>query len=654
MGKSVSALYAIRLALCSTLLVLISSSHGFCLENLIPNPEFITPQDDPLNPHFWYHGSSEIEGIKKSEFSLRLSGNPPLRSLGIKGGEDRSGEWWCNLEGLEKGKDYLLAFKAYREDFKDGIFPEVEIFNNRLRLNNHLTYGGWQDFTLRFRAVSESTVLKFINNYHVQFYFSSIALFKEEGLQKPSPAASKKAGPVIRKDFFPLIAYGARKDDFHFLRGLGFNGVVIGINSDKTDDVLNSAEKEGLVIVANTGDDWVIRKLSRSETILGWYVEDEPEGKSVPVENILKKKDLIRENNSQHPAFMAMVRPEFVGYYREAADIILMDQYPVPDEPLVWLSKSMDYAKGLSNGKDIWAVIQIFGGQGWKDKGWDREPTYDEMKALSYLAIVHGARGLFFYTIKDGNYDLKKDQTHLRNVRRLMQELRSISPLFLSDTSGALEFSSMSSLYEYAPDGTKAVHLRMLKNGKRIYVIAVNVLDKNVSGTLSGMDSSIRYLDEFFSGKRYVVKDRNIVDEFKPYEVKLYISGKTYTKIKVIDGKTNNVKAGLYGEVAETLFDKTIGLSFRELSSEDRAFVILNNTPRDMKIHALNMKGPFDLIFVDSEDRVSDIYVSVPQCEGAHECKTYKASKPSKSAIELVEGATGKLNIKVGDSVEFY
>jgi uncharacterized membrane protein (UPF0127 family) len=392
---------------------------------------------------------------------------------------------------------------------------------------------------------------------------------------------------------------------------------------------------------------------NKSEALLGWYIEDEPESRSVPVEHITANLNLIRESGSSHPAFMAVVRPAFTGYYKEAADVFLMDQYPVPNEPLIWLSKSMEQAKALAGGKDIWAVIQMFGGQGWKGKGWDREPSYEEMRALSYLAIVHGAKGLFFYTLNDGNFNIRLNSAHAGNAKKLLQELKFLCPFYLAEAAGAVEFLP-DSLYEFAPDGTRPVHALMLKDGRQRIIIAVNALDKTVRGRLSGVTDGIDYLDEYFSGKRHVVKDRNILDEFRPYEAKLYIYGRTFKKMRVTANADGSPKAELYCEIAETKLEKVTGLMFRELPSEDRALFISTEKPETFGIHALNCKKAFDLIFIDKKGNITDLYREIQTCDTESSCLRYSSGALSQGAVELMQGSIDRLKLKKGDRVEFY
>jgi len=626
---------------------------SLCFGNLVPNPEFITFQEDVLSPQSWHHGETNIEGIRKSEFSIGPVGSPPLRALGIKGGDDRIAEWWCNIKGLENRENYRLSFKVYREDYKEGIFPEIEIFNKTIKLNNHLTYGRWQDFVFNIKAIDKSTILKFINNHPVQFYFSSPVLVKINEKLEVGTLSEEKTTTYKGKEIFPLITYGAKVENFAFIKDIGFNGVVVGINSRNIEEVIGGSRQESLLIVARAEDRQLVERLALYDRFLGWYVEDEPEGRSVPIEKILNRVDVIRETGSTHPTFMAMVRPEFVKHYRDAADIILMDQYPIPNEPIIWLSRSMDIAKEQSGGKKIWAVIQIFGGQGWKGKGWDREPTYDEMRALSYLAIVHGAKGLFFYTIQDSNYDLRRNDTHLDDVRRLIQELKFISPIFLFKTVKVLEFSA-DPLYEYAPDGSRPVHARMFQDNSNLFLVAVNVLDKPVKGRIIGIEGEIDYFDEYFSGKRHVIKNHNIVDAFNPYEAKLYIAGKDFLKIAIVDSLSGTTKANFYGEVTETHLEKTLGLMFRDLPYDDRAVFFKADENKIMRISTLNMKEPFDYLFLDEENRISDIYEKVPPCDKDSECRHFASRGISRGVIGVRGGIVDRFGIDIGDRVEVY
>jgi hypothetical protein len=91
-------------------------------------------------------------------------------------------------------------------------------------------------------------------------------------------------------------------------------------------------------------------------------------------------------------------------YYSPAADVVLEDLYPIPKQPLTWLSDSIDEVHLLlGRDKPVWAIVQAYN---WGDeplysnKARSRYPTLDEEWVLAYLAIVHRVRGIFFFSRK--------------------------------------------------------------------------------------------------------------------------------------------------------------------------------------------------------------------------------------------------------------
>ena len=62
-----------------------------------------------------------------------------------------------------------------------------------------------------------------------------------------------------------------------------------------------------------------------------------------------------------------MLRPQMVAEYRDAADVFMLDPYPVPNMPMTWLSDSLEEAARQVPRERLWAVIQAFGGDKWAE-----------------------------------------------------------------------------------------------------------------------------------------------------------------------------------------------------------------------------------------------------------------------------------------------
>jgi uncharacterized membrane protein (UPF0127 family) len=134
--------------------------------------------------------------------------------------------------------------------------------------------------------------------------------------------------------------------------------------------------------------------------------------------------------------------------------------------------------------------------------------------------------------------------------------------------------------------------------------------------------------------------------------VKLYIAGKDYREVRILDGVAGGVKGIFYAEVADSHFEKSLGLMFRDLSSEDRGLLLQGD--EEIGIHALNMKIPFDLIFFAGDNKVSTVYRHVMPCAERRDCRHYTSSLPSRMALEIKAGVADKLHIEKGDILEFH
>lgn len=64
--------------------------------------------------------------------------------------------------------------------------------------------------------------------------------------------------------------------------------------------------------------------------------------------------------------------------------------------------------------------------------GWKREPTFYEMKAMTYLAIASGAKGIFYYTFHGSQYFIKDSPEHWESLKTIVKELKTIYPLLVA------------------------------------------------------------------------------------------------------------------------------------------------------------------------------------------------------------------------------
>ena len=105
-------------------------------------------------------------------------------------------------------------------------------------------------------------------------------------------------------------------------------------------------------------------------------------------------------------------------------------------------------------------------------------------------------------------------------------------------------------------------------------------------------------------------------------------------------------------EIADTEEKQVRGLMFRKSIPENYGMLFIYG---DEDIRGFWMKNTLvhlDLIYLDADKQVVDMFINVPPCKSAP-CKTYISKKRAKYVLELRGNRAKELKIKVGDSIFF-
>lgn len=487
--------------------------------NLVPNPGFKLARKSDQVPAGWHRRSSLIPGIKQSQVFLTQIPGYPGTMLAISGGDDRAGQVWCDISNISPQTAYLLEVDVYRPQFINGVYPEVEIFGQRLLLNQNCVYGGVQHIFLHLNSgrCGGRTRLALINRHEQLFAFGSPSLVpvrKQAGLEKKSDRA-------VFLSFFPVGIFGASLESLREIREAGFNAVqTYDGRPENIRPMISAAEKYGLKLLANfrTYNARLSQELGGRPGLLGFYIEDEPELRSIPPRKIMTVHDLIKADHPRALTAVAMVRPRMVAEYQGAADIFMLDQYPVPNMPMTWLSDSLAEAANFIDASRIWAVVQAFGGPKYSKYGWPRLPTREEMRCLTYLAIIHGARGIFYFSYPE----ISASPTGWAGLKSIVAELRQLrSWLVVPHVEPTLRIE-MTSPFKADAEGRPAVHFCQKKLGQQNLVLVVNAIDQPVSFTLTGFVPEVHWVENFFTLEKTVIQDGNLRDDLGPYEARFY------------------------------------------------------------------------------------------------------------------------------------
>jgi len=486
--------------------------------NLVPNPEFREFREETGLPEGWHRDALTIPGIAPSRVSPCTTGHPG-KLLALEGGPDRNGQVWCRISNIRPHTDYLLEFVAYRPKFTNGVYLEVEIFGRRHLINQHFSYGRIQPIFMRVNSGgTRGTTRLVMNNPHREVLaFGSPSL----SLADPKARDTWTADSVRLPSFFPVGIFAATPDDLAAIRAAGFNAVQ---SYDSRPEIIRrmaaACRKLGLKFLPNfrSYQADISRDLGGNPELLGFYIEDEPEGRSVSPESMQALKESLKNDHPDVLTAVAMLRPQMVAAYRQAADVFMIDPYPVPHMPMTWLSDSLEEAARHVPKEHLWAVIQAFGGEKWGSHGWPRRPTYEEMRCLTYLSLVHGTQGIFYFSYPE----VRADAASWKSLQKIVPELRELRTWLVIPNEAPSLRLEMASPFKADDSGRPAVHFCLKSRGTEHLLILVNVIDRPVSLYLQGFPQQVAWLNEYFRQHKSVVRDGNIREELGPYEVRVY------------------------------------------------------------------------------------------------------------------------------------
>jgi uncharacterized membrane protein (UPF0127 family) len=102
-------------------------------------------------------------------------------------------------------------------------------------------------------------------------------------------------------------------------------------------------------------------------------------------------------------------------------------------------------------------------------------------------------------------------------------------------------------------------------------------------------------------------------------------------------------------EIARTPEQQERGLMFRKEMAPDAGMIFPQAIDRPMNFWMKNTYIPLDMLFVQSDGRISRIFPDATPLSEA----TIESGGPIRAVIELNAGTAAKLGIHVGDRVEF-
>jgi hypothetical protein len=261
--------------------------------------------------------------------------------------------------------------------------------------------------------------------------------------------------------------------------------------------------------------------------LLGWYISDEPNGKSITPTQLEEIYKTVKENDPWHPVSIVFMAP-FISArnYSDALDIVMADPYPIPDRPVTIAGDVAGQLSSEFKGKrPFWIVPQAFGG----GELWSREPTIQEIRSMTWQSIINGATGIQYFVRQGLNYFPKSAATW-SECGRMAVEVAELTPWLLSDeeTLPAVTY-------------TKNILITSRLHNGQLAIMVVNKVNEPVSTSIRvpGLNSGVARV--LFENRLVSIKGGIISDQISAYGSQVYLINLKAEKQDISDTGVNLV-----------------------------------------------------------------------------------------------------------------
>jgi hypothetical protein len=242
------------------------------------------------------------------------------------------------------------------------------------------------------------------------------------------------------KPFFPIGIY--HPGDYQRLAENGFNAVQgdATLDLEKFKSSLDLAQKYGLAVDVPLYNGMQVKKnLSNSlekvkrfadhPAVLTWKIFDEPHinpdgGVAIDIPAAYRA---LKSAAPKQPIELTLNTAATQEFWSNFCDVAQADSYPVPRFPLTEVSDLARNAKGaLQPWQNLSFVLQC----GWVPD-LSNQPSVAQARSMVYLALIEGAKGIWWYSMHDPGWDLAKTPLW-PHMKAINAEIHTLSqPLML-------------------------------------------------------------------------------------------------------------------------------------------------------------------------------------------------------------------------------
>lgn len=326
------------------------------------------------------------------------------------------------------------------------------------------------------------------------------------------------AAPAAQR--FPIGIYGVeRPEDLVQIRNAGFDAFQTYLGDRAALAALaKEAGRQGLRMLAAPDELLKAGDSAPAWPLLAWYLQDEPDVNDVTPEALAAKERRVRSWDHKGKEAFVVGQGSAAARYASSGDAFMLDWYPVPHLALDSVADQLDEVRlALPDGKPLWMVLQAFDWRDYPQHGDGKKPrigrfpTHGEMRFMTYLAVLHGASGLFYFTLNDpAHRPLYARPALWQALETVIDEARAMRPIWVDGRRMPLPFA-------VDPDGPESACWRF--HGRDYFVLLNRRADVSLKVPDETLRSSWRPLFESRRDPREVLQKFGEAYYLKPHQV---------------------------------------------------------------------------------------------------------------------------------------
>ena len=264
-----------------------------------------------------------------------------------------------------------------------------------------------------------------------------------------------------------------------------------------------------------------VRDVAAHAGSAGYHTGDDCLSALIP--SAFAQYDRLRTLDPDGITFMSNLGTPELEWWRDSADILATDPYPLYGAPPAggfnhrqvadWTARTRD---AVRDARPFMTVLQFF-----RFTSPGHFPTLNEMRSHAWMAIVEGARGLWWWSL--GNDGLgavcagwcAEKTAHLNDLKAVINEIADLEPALLADDApDALTSNS----------NPRAIRTKVKLLNGRGYVFAYNTTSEPATVTF-GWKTAPGTVTVNAENRTLRPSGRSFTDSFGPYQSHVYVLG---------------------------------------------------------------------------------------------------------------------------------